>query len=78
MATVNAVTLEIIRYGLLQAMEEMKIKLIKTSIDKTIYVSKDFSCGIFNAKGDLVAQSLGLPHFVANLVRVHGRGVRGG
>lgn len=67
MKNTDAVTFEIIRYGLLQAMEEMKIKLIKTSIDKTIYVSKDFSCGIFDAKGDLVAQSLGLPHFVANL-----------
>ena len=67
MVAVDPVMLEIIRYGLLQAMDEMKIKLIKTSIDKTIYVSKDFSCGIFNERGDLVAQSLGLPHFVANL-----------
>jgi len=67
MKEIDPTAMEIIRYGMLQAAEEMKLKLMKTSIDTTIYVAKDFSCGVFNAKGELIAQSLGLPHFLANL-----------
>ena len=69
MKKLDAATMEVIRYGMLQATDEMKVKLHKSSIDPLVYIARDFSCGVFNAKGDLIAQSLGLPHFLANLGR---------
>ncbi len=64
---INPTTMEVVRYGMLQTAEEMTLKLMHASNDMVIYVSRDFSCGVFTAKGEMIAQSLGLPHFLANL-----------
>jgi len=60
-------TREIIRYALIEAANEMKIKLIKMSVDTLFYEAKDFSVGLFNSKGEMLSQAAGLPHFLGNL-----------
>lgn len=59
--------LEIIRYALLQAANEMKIKLMKSSADPLFYESKDFSVALFTSTAEIVAEAPGLPHFLGNM-----------
>ena len=54
-------TFEVVKNSLLKAAEEMKIVLAKTAYSPVLKVAGDYSCGIFDAKGDLVAQGPDLP-----------------
>lgn len=64
---VNPITVEVIRHGLAAAADEMKINLMRTAYNPIIYEVLDFSVGLFDAAGDMVAQSAGLPIFLGNL-----------
>lgn len=54
-------TFEIIKNSLLKATEEMKIVLAKTAFSPILKIAGDYSCGIFDRAGQMVAQGPDLP-----------------
>ena len=52
---------EVVKNALYSAAEEMKIVLAKTAYSPLLKVAGDYSCGIFDAAGDMVAQGPDLP-----------------
>src|SRR3954451_7120444 len=52
---------EVIKNALTSAAEEMKIVLAKTAYSPLLKVAGDYSCGIFDINGDMVAQGPDLP-----------------
>ncbi|MEF2074057.1 hydantoinase B/oxoprolinase family protein [Consotaella aegiceratis] len=58
---VDAARFEIVKNALLAAAEEMKIVLAKTAYSPLLKSAGDYSCGIFDAKGNMVAQGPDLP-----------------
>jgi N-methylhydantoinase B len=52
---------EVVKNALYSAAEEMKIVLAKTAYSPLLKVAGDYSCGIFNNAGDMVAQGPDLP-----------------
>ena len=64
---IDPITIELIGHGFAAAADEMKINLMRTAYNPIIYEVLDFSVGLFDANGDLVAQAAGLPIFLGNL-----------
>mgnify|MGYP003145692370 CR=1 FL=1 len=58
---VDAARFEIVKNALLSAAEEMKIVLAKTAYSPLLKMAGDYSCGIFDADGNMVAQGPDLP-----------------
>ena len=52
---------EVVKNALYSAAEEMKIVLAKTAYSPLLKVAGDYSCGIFDGSGDMVAQGPDLP-----------------
>ena len=52
---------EVVKNALICAAEEMKIVLAKTAYSPLLKVAGDYSCGIFDASGNMVAQGPDLP-----------------
>ena len=52
---------EIVKNALIAAAEEMKIVLARTAYSPLLKVAGDYSCGIFDAAGNMVAQGPDLP-----------------
>src|SRR5690348_14291611 len=52
---------EIVKNALISTAEEMKIVLAKTAYSPLLKVAGDYSCGIFDARGNMVAQGPDLP-----------------
>jgi N-methylhydantoinase B len=52
---------EVVKNALYSAAEEMKIVLAKTAYSPLLKVAGDYSCGIFDASGSMVAQGPDLP-----------------
>ncbi|HVH75748.1 MAG TPA: hydantoinase B/oxoprolinase family protein [Stellaceae bacterium] len=52
---------EIVKNALYATAEEMKIVLAKTAYSPLLKVAGDYSCGIFDRRGDMVAQGPDLP-----------------
>src|SRR3954447_10352255 len=65
--TVDPVTVEIIRNGLLAVTEEMKTNLTRTAYNMIIYEALDFTVGLFTPQGDTVSIGLGLPMFIRGM-----------
>jgi len=65
--TVDPITVEIIRNGVLAVTEEMKTNLMRTAYNLIIYEALDFTVGLFTAKGDTVSIGLGLPMFIRGM-----------
>src|ERR1700750_354316 len=70
---------EVVKNALACAAEEMKIVLAKTAYSPLLKVAGDYSCGIFDTRGNMVAQGpdlpihLGsMPHAVRAVVRAFG------
>jgi N-methylhydantoinase B len=59
--TVDPARFEIIKNALIAAAEEMKIVLAKTAYSPLLKVAGDYSCGIFDGAGNMVAQGPDLP-----------------
>ena len=57
MQTIDPITLEVIRGFLVSTVFQMRATLIRTSYAPVLYESHDFSCGLLNTKGELVAMS---------------------
>ena len=64
---VDAVTVEIVRNGLLAVTEEMKTNLMRTAYNLIIYEALDFTVGLFTADGSTVSIGLGLPMFIRGM-----------
>src|SRR5438094_970249 len=54
-------TFEIVRNRLYKIAEEMRVVLAKTAYSPLLKSAGDFSCGVFDARGDMVAQGPDLP-----------------
>ena len=57
----DPVTFEVVKNSLYKAAEEMKIVLAKTAYSPILKVAGDYSCGIFDTQGNMVAQGPDLP-----------------
>src|SRR2546423_2970303 len=54
-------TFEIIKNGLYKIAEEMRVVLAKTAYSPLLKSAGDYSCGIFDVRGEMVAQGPDLP-----------------
>jgi len=57
----DAATFEVVKNSLYAAAEEMKIVLAKTAYSPLLKVAGDYSCALFDADGEMVAQGPDLP-----------------
>jgi N-methylhydantoinase B len=64
---VDAVTVEIVRRGLIAVTEEMKTNLMRTAYNLIIYEALDFTVGLFTKEGETVSIGLGLPMFIRGM-----------
>ena len=58
---VDAITFQVIKNSLISAAEEMKIVLAKTAYSPLLKLAGDYSCGIFDVYGNMVAQGPDIP-----------------
>jgi N-methylhydantoinase B len=65
--SIDPITVEIVRNGLLAVTEEMKSNLMRTAYNMIIYEALDFTVGLFTAEGDTVSIGLGLPMFIRGM-----------
>lgn len=61
MASVDPATFEVVKNALYCAAEEMKVVLAKTAYSPLLKVAGDYSCGLFDVRGEMVAQGPDLP-----------------
>ena len=61
MADIDPATFEVVKNALYAAAEEMKVVLAKTAYSPLLKVAGDYSCGLFNGEGEMVAQGPDLP-----------------
>jgi N-methylhydantoinase B len=54
-------TFEIVKNGLYKIAEEMRVVLAKTAYSPLLKSAGDYSCGLFDARGEMVAQGPDLP-----------------
>jgi N-methylhydantoinase B len=74
--TIDPITLEVIRYGLISATNQIDANIKRTAFSPYIYEYNDFAVGLTDMDGRLVAQCTGgMPPFVADSV---GTAVRDG
>lgn len=66
-ATINPVTVEIIRNALTSVADEMNATLIRSAYTPIIYEMKDCSVALLDADHSVLGQSAGLPIFLGNL-----------
>ncbi|MBF0817289.1 hydantoinase B/oxoprolinase family protein [Microbacterium paludicola] len=59
----DAITIEVIRHGLLAAAEEVARNLCRTAYNTVIYEIHDYGIGIHDANGDVVADTPGIAVF---------------
>jgi N-methylhydantoinase B len=75
-AAVDPITLEVIRYGLISATQQIDANITRTAFSPFIYEYKDYAVGLVDPDGQLIAQNTGaMPIFVADSV---GMAVRDG
>src|SRR5262245_53164380 len=59
--TTDPATFEIIKNSLYKIAEEMRVDLAKTAYSPLLKSAGDYSCGVFDARGEMVAQGPDLP-----------------
>ena len=64
---VNPITLEVVTEGLIAIVREMRATIIRASYSSVIHEFDDFSCALFDADGQMVAQSWDHPGHVLPL-----------
>src|SRR5262247_1095576 len=60
-ASADPAAFEIVKSSLFKIAEEMRIVLCKTAYSPILKSAGDFSCGVFDALGNMVAQGPDLP-----------------
>lgn len=63
----DPITTEVIRHALETIVEEMRVSLRRTAYSVVIKDLLDFSCGLFDAKGRLLACSIDIPSLLASM-----------
>src|SRR5215213_4241954 len=58
-ATVDPITLEVIRHGLVSITDQIDANITRTAVSPYIYEYKDFAVGLAGPDGELIAQSTG-------------------
>jgi N-methylhydantoinase B len=61
MHDIDPATFEVVKNALYAAAEEMKVVLAKTAYSPLLKVAGDYSCGLFDTAGEMVAQGPDLP-----------------
>jgi N-methylhydantoinase B len=61
LADTDPATFEVVKNALYCAAEEMKVVLAKTAYSPILKVAGDYSCGLFDVRGEMVAQGPDLP-----------------
>jgi N-methylhydantoinase B len=61
LAATDPATFEVVKNALYCAAEEMKVVLAKTAYSPLLKVAGDYSCGLFDVTGEMVAQGPDLP-----------------
>ncbi|MBI2881885.1 MAG: hydantoinase B/oxoprolinase family protein, partial [Candidatus Tectomicrobia bacterium] len=61
---IDPITLEVVVEALLSVVREMRVTVIRTAYSSVVCQGHDFSCGLFDPAGQLVAQSEDLPGHV--------------
>ncbi len=61
MSEIDPATFEVVKNALYAAAEEMKVVLAKTAYSPLLKVAGDYSCGLFDVRGEMVAQGPDLP-----------------
>ena len=61
MAAKNAIELELFRHLLTSIAEEMGVALCRSAFSPNIKERRDFSCALFDARGEMVAQAAHIP-----------------
>jgi N-methylhydantoinase B len=64
---IDPITAQVIRSALVAVAEEMKLTLVRTAYNPLIYEVHDFATAVISAKGEMLAQSEGLPGFLLSL-----------
>ncbi|HUT66065.1 MAG TPA: hydantoinase B/oxoprolinase family protein [Spirochaetota bacterium] len=64
---VDPITLEVIRNRLIAASRDIRRTIERAAYSPILYEVVDFSCGILDSEANLVAETPGLPIFLANL-----------
>ena len=65
--TVDPVTTEVVRHGLISAAEQMKRAFVRTAFNPVIYEVLDFAVAIYDRDVRLLSQALGMQHFMGRL-----------
>ena len=61
MREIDPATFQVVKNALYCAAEEMKVVLAKTAYSPLLKVAGDYSCGLFDVRGEMVAQGPDLP-----------------
>jgi N-methylhydantoinase B len=61
MREIDPATFEVVKNALYCAAEEMKVVLAKTAYSPLLKIAGDYSCGLFDVRGEMVAQGPDLP-----------------
>jgi N-methylhydantoinase B len=64
---IDPITAQVIRSALVAVAEEMKLTLVRTAYNPLIYEVHDFATAVISARGEMLAQSEGLPFFLLSL-----------
>ena len=64
MKAVDQITVEVVVEGLIGIVREMRANVVRTSYSAAVYELDDFSCGLFDANAELVAQYNDLPSHI--------------
>jgi N-methylhydantoinase B len=64
---IDPITAQVIRSALVAVAEEMKLTLVRTAYNPLIYEVHDFATAVISARGEMMAQSEGLPFFLLSL-----------
>jgi N-methylhydantoinase B len=65
--TPTPATVEIVRHAFMSGAEQMRRNLCRSAYSPVIYEMADCSVGLYDANGDLLGQSPGLPFFLGSL-----------
>ncbi len=64
---IDPITLEVIHNRLIAASRDIRRTVERAAYSPVLYEVVDFSCGILDSDANLVAETPGLPIFLANL-----------
>lgn len=64
---IDPITFQVVKNSFPSAAEEMQIVLAKTAYSPILKLGGDYSCGIFDAEGSMVARSLGIPSHLGSM-----------